>query len=45
MNSQETNLNFAEMSHLALGEDAPLRRLVRSVRRIAPVPILGGFHH
>jgi transposase InsO family protein len=32
-------------THLSLGKDAPVSRVVHTVGRILPRPILGGFHH
>lgn len=32
-------------THLALGKDAPMSRLVQSVGCIAAIPLLGGLHH
>jgi transposase InsO family protein len=32
-------------THLMLGKDAPVSRLVHAVGRILPRPILGGLHH
>jgi len=32
-------------THLSLKKDAPLRRDVRRVGRVLPLPILGGLHH
>jgi hypothetical protein len=32
-------------THLSLGKDAPVSRVVHAVGRILPRPILGGLHH
>jgi transposase InsO family protein len=32
-------------THLSLGKDAPVSRVVHTVGRILPKPVLGGLHH
>ncbi len=35
----------AVRTHLSLGKDAPVRRIVQRVGRIEVRPVLGGLHH
>ncbi|WP_373503678.1 hypothetical protein [Aestuariivirga sp.] len=32
-------------THLSLGKDSPVSRVVQTIGRIKPVPHLGGLHH
>jgi hypothetical protein len=35
----------AVRTHLSLGKDAPVRRLIQRTGRIQVMPVLGGLHH
>jgi hypothetical protein len=35
----------AARTHLSLGKDTPIRRVVQSIGRIKCRPVLGGLHH
>ena len=37
--------NNAVRTHLALGKDAPIRRVIQRAGRIDGRPVLGGLHH